>query len=199
MQWLSPTLLAIQVITSLAIIVLVLLQQGKGADMGASFGGGSAGSVFGATGAANFLSRATKWVAIVFFISTGALAYISHHPGSSILEGGIMQGFKEAPARAPASPKTPLAPVGPAVPSVPGNASTPAPAPSSSSSPAPSTSKAATPAPAIPSSTSNSVPAAPASTAVPSAPAAAADTNQKQSSTHNSPAAPASGAPASSK
>lgn len=200
MQWLSPTLLAIQVITSLAIIVLVLLQQGKGADMGASFGGGSAGSVFGATGAANFLSRATKWVAIVFFISTGALAYISHHPGSSILEGGIMQGFKEAPAKAPASTKTPLAPVGPAVPSVPGSAPTPASVPSSSSSlPAPLTSKAATPAPVAPPSPSNSVSAAPASSAVSGTPAVPAATNQKQSSTQGSPAVPASGAQTSSK
>lgn len=66
MQWLSPVLLSIQVISSLSIIVLVLLQQGKGADMGSSFGGGSAGSLFGATGAANFLSRATKWAAIIF-------------------------------------------------------------------------------------------------------------------------------------
>lgn len=54
-------LLAVQVISALAIIVLVLLQQGKGADMGSAFGSGSSGSLFGATGAANFLSRATKW------------------------------------------------------------------------------------------------------------------------------------------
>lgn len=198
MQWLSPTLLAIQVITSLAIIVLVLLQQGKGADMGASFGGGSAGSVFGATGAANFLSRATKWVAIIFFISTGALAYISHHPGSSILEGGIMQGFKEAPTKAPAPAKAPLAPVGSAVPSVPGSVSTPAPAPSSPSAPAAPASRTATPAPSG-ASTANSVPAAPAPSAVPGTAGAAAAANQKQPSTHNSPAVPASGVPASSK
>ena len=55
-------LLAVQVISALAIIVLVLLQQGKGADMGSAFGSGSSGSLFGATGAANFLSRATKSV-----------------------------------------------------------------------------------------------------------------------------------------
>ena len=191
MQWLSPTLLAIQVITSLAIIVLVLLQQGKGADMGASFGGGSAGSVFGATGAANFLSRATKWVAIVFFMSTGALAYVSHHPASSVLDGGIMQGFKEAPATAPAPTKTPLAPLGSAVPSVPGSASTPAPSSPTGSS-APSAPKTVTPA-------SRSVPATPASNAVPVVPAAPATTSSKQSSTQSSPAVPASSVPASSK
>ena len=58
--------------------MLVLLQQGKGADMGSAFGSGSSGSLFGATGAANFLSRATKWAAVVFFASTAGLAYVSH-------------------------------------------------------------------------------------------------------------------------
>lgn len=130
MQWLSPVLLAIQVISSLGIILLVLLQQGKGADMGSSFGGGSAGSLFGASGAANFLSRTTKWAAIIFFVSTSGLAYIAHHPGSSILETGIMHGFQEAP-RAPAAP-----PTGAAVPSVPGSAPASAPAAGQSSVPA---------------------------------------------------------------
>ena len=91
MQWLPSLLLAIQVISSLSIIVLVLLQQGKGADMGSSFGGGSAGSLFGATGAANFLSRTTKWAAVVFFASTIGLAFVSHRTGDSIIDSGIMQ------------------------------------------------------------------------------------------------------------
>jgi preprotein translocase subunit SecG len=112
MEWLSPTLLAIQVLSSLSIIVLVLLQQGKGADMGSSFGGGSAGSLFGASGAANFLSRTTKWAAVVFFVSTAGLAYVSHQPIGRAPEGGIMQGFQ------PTVPGTPSA-SGSAVPSVP--------------------------------------------------------------------------------
>jgi len=66
-------LLAVQILSALSIIMLVLLQQGKGADMGSAFGSGSAGSLFGATGAANFLSRATKWAAVVFFVATGSL------------------------------------------------------------------------------------------------------------------------------
>mgnify|MGYP006192640991 CR=1 FL=1 len=91
MQWLSPVLLAIQVVSSLSIIALVLLQQGKGADMGSSFGGGSAGSLFGATGAANFLSRTTAVLASVFFVCTLALAYFGHSVsrdsgGGSVLE-----------------------------------------------------------------------------------------------------------------
>ncbi|HWK62000.1 MAG TPA: preprotein translocase subunit SecG [Eoetvoesiella sp.] len=121
MHWLTSVLLAIQVISSISIIVLVLLQQGQGADMGSSFGSGSAGSLFGASGAANFLSRTTKWAAIIFFASTIGLAYVSHHTANSILDGGIMQGFKEQPA-APA----PVAPQGSAVPSVPGSAPAPA-------------------------------------------------------------------------
>lgn len=85
-------LLVIQIITSFAIIVLVLLQQGKGADMGSAFGSGSAGSLFGATGAANFLSRATKWAAVVFFMTTMALAYIANS-GDRRDDTGIMDSF----------------------------------------------------------------------------------------------------------
>lgn len=108
MEWLSSFLLAIQVISSLSIIVLVLLQQGKGADMGAAFGSGSAGSVFGATGAANFLSRMTKWAAVIFFASTIGLAWVSHRTGDSILDSGIMQGYEEeAPVEGPAVPQAP--------------------------------------------------------------------------------------------
>lgn len=113
MQWLSPALLTIQVISSLAIIVLVLLQQGKGADMGSAFGSGSAGSLFGASGAANFLSRTTKWAAIIFFATTGGLAYLAHHPSSSSTVQGVMQGFKQAPAPAPAGSAVPTVPSAP--------------------------------------------------------------------------------------
>lgn len=95
MELFASVLLAVQVLTSLSIIVLVLLQQGKGADMGSAFGGGSAGSLFGASGAANFLSRMTKWAAIVFFASTMGLAWVAHHPSGSMLDGGVMQGFEQ--------------------------------------------------------------------------------------------------------
>ena len=94
MQWLSSFLLGVQVLSSLSIIVLVLLQQGKGADMGSSFGGGSAGSLFGSAGAANFLSRTTRWAAIVFFAATIGLAYNAHNTGNSILDGGLMQDYQ---------------------------------------------------------------------------------------------------------
>jgi len=86
-------LLVIQIITSFTIIVLVLLQQGKGADMGSAFGSGSAGSLFGATGAANFLSRATKWAAVIFFLTTMALAYVANS-GNQPDDTGIMDTFQ---------------------------------------------------------------------------------------------------------
>jgi len=117
MEWLSPVLMAVQVISSLSVIVLVLLQQGKGADMGSAFGSGSAGSLFGAAGAANFLSRTTKWAAIVFFVSTAGLAWLSHQPEGGVIDAGVMQGFEvpQVPGSATAVPATPDA----AVPSVP--------------------------------------------------------------------------------
>lgn len=129
MSWMFTVLLVVQILASLSIISLVLLQQGKGADMGSAFGSGSAGSLFGATGAANFLSRATKWAAVVFFISTIGLAYVSNR-GAKGQDTGIMSNFTQtAPVPAPAGSAVPgLAPAVPAAPAVPGAAATPAPA-----------------------------------------------------------------------
>ena len=121
MEWLSPVLMAVQVISSLSVIVLVLLQQGKGADMGSAFGSGSAGSLFGAAGAANFLSRTTKWAAILFFASTAGLAWLSHKP-QGVIDAGVMQGFEvpQVPGSVPAAPNgaVPSAPASSAVPNV---------------------------------------------------------------------------------
>ena len=92
--------LVLHVLAALGIVVLVLLQHGKGADMGAAFGSGSSGSLFGASGSANFLSRTTAVLAAVFFVCTLALAYFSHSvaPASS---GSVLE--RAAPATAPAS------------------------------------------------------------------------------------------------
>jgi preprotein translocase subunit SecG len=109
-------LLVVQIVTSFSIIVLVLLQQGKGADMGSAFGSGSAGSLFGATGAANFLSRATKWAAVVFFLATMGLAYMANM-GNRPQDTGIMETFSP-------NQSVPTAPSG-ALP-VPGGATVPA-------------------------------------------------------------------------
>lgn len=151
MSWMFNLLLVVQILSSLAIISLVLLQQGKGADMGSAFGSGSAGSLFGATGAANFMSRATKWAAVVFFISTIGLAYVANR-GNTGQDTGIMQNFTQtAPVAPPAGSAVPgVAPMAPAAPAVPG------------ASPA-------APANAVP-----GVPAVPATPAVPAAPAAPA-------------------------
>ena len=104
MAWLTTLLIVVQVIAAIAVIVLVLLQHGKGADMGAAFGGGASGSLFGATGSANFLSRSTGVVATVFFVATLGLAYTSteiKRPASDT--GGVMG----APATTPSPVTTP--------------------------------------------------------------------------------------------
>ncbi len=82
--------LTMQMLSALAMIGLILVQHGKGADMGAAFGSGGSGSLFGASGSANFLSRTTAVLATVFFVCTLALAYFGNlHPTSSasVLEG----------------------------------------------------------------------------------------------------------------
>ena len=90
MAWWITLLVIVQIVCALSIIILVLLQHGKGADMGAAFGGGASGSLFGATGSANFLSRSTAVLATVFFLATIGLAYsgTSHRVTKS--EGGLM-------------------------------------------------------------------------------------------------------------
>ena len=101
------TILVVHVLVALGIIGLVLLQHGKGADMGASFGGGASGSLFGATGSANFLSRFTAILAAIFFVTSLGLAYIATNKPR---ESGVMDGVKEVPAApAPAAAEKPAA------------------------------------------------------------------------------------------
>jgi preprotein translocase subunit SecG len=84
MNLLLTVVLALQMLSALGMIGLILVQHGKGADMGAAFGSGSSGSLFGASGSANFLSRTTAVLATVFFVSTLALAYFGNlRPASS--------------------------------------------------------------------------------------------------------------------
>lgn len=77
MDWLFSVLLTIHTLVALAIIGLVLMQHGKGADMGAAFGSGASGSLFGASGSANFLSRTTAILTAVFFASSLTLTYLA--------------------------------------------------------------------------------------------------------------------------
>ena len=93
--------LALQIIAALVMIGLVLIQHGKGADMGASFGSGASGSLFGATGSANFLSRSTAACAAVFFVCTLALAYTANARPRGDTAGSVLDrpvGGASAPA-----------------------------------------------------------------------------------------------------
>lgn len=100
MNYLFSVVLVVHILAALGIIGLVLIQHGKGADMGAAFGSGASGSLFGATGSANFLSRTTAVLAVVFFSTSLALAYLaSAKPKNS---GSVMQEVvQSAPASAP--------------------------------------------------------------------------------------------------
>ena len=119
--WLT-LILVVQLLSALVMIGLVLVQHGKGADMGASFGSGSSGSLFGATGSANFLSRSTAVCATIFFLCTLALAFAGtagvKRGGSSVLDRPAAAASAAAGASAPAAGVIPgAAPVAaPAVP-----------------------------------------------------------------------------------
>ena len=105
MQIWNTVLSALQLITALVMIGLVLIQHGKGADMGASFGSGASGSLFGASGSANFLSRSTAACAAVFFACTLALAFSSNEGRSS---GALGSGGSVLDRAAPAASAPPV-------------------------------------------------------------------------------------------
>ena len=128
MNFLFNLILTVQLLTALGMIGLILVQHGKGADMGAAFGSGGSGSLFGASGSANFLSRTTAVLATVFFVCTLALAYLgTHGPADS---GSVLErAGSSAPAAAPAASG--------AAGQIPGNspaAAVPAPAPATPAS-----------------------------------------------------------------
>lgn len=101
MNTLLAIVIVVQVVTALVIIGLVLLQHGKGADMGAAFGSGASGSLFGASGSSNFLSRSTGVAAGVFFVATLALSFIGSRPITAGGGAGVMDQL-------PATPATPV-------------------------------------------------------------------------------------------
>jgi preprotein translocase subunit SecG len=122
MDFWMKVLLSAHVLIALGIIGLVLIQHGKGADMGSGFGGGASGSLFGATGSANFLSRSTAVLATAFFISSLGLAYLATSKPKS--GASVMESVKEQPVeqKAPSDvpvPKEPSAPEGAASKKVP--------------------------------------------------------------------------------
>lgn len=87
---------AVHVLLAVVLIVLVLLQHGKGADMGAAFGSGSAGSLFGASGSATFLSRATGLVAAMFFVTSMSLTYLSMNQTESSSVMNLIDRIEES-------------------------------------------------------------------------------------------------------
>jgi preprotein translocase subunit SecG len=103
----TTVLIVLHVLVALAIIGLVLLQHGKGADMGSGFGGGASGSLFGATGSANFLSRTTAVLAALFFILSLALAYTATRKpaeeGGGVIDVIRQQQQVPAPSQKPAA------------------------------------------------------------------------------------------------
>ena len=102
MNVLFNLIVVLQVVSALAIIGLVLVQHGKGADMGAAFGSGASGSLFGASGSSNFLSKSTAIAAAIFFSATLALAYFGTSRPAANVDAGVM-GRAAAPATAPAN------------------------------------------------------------------------------------------------
>jgi len=108
----TTIILIVHILAAIAIIGLVLLQHGKGADAGAAFGAGAAGgvsgSVFGAQGSSNFLSRTTAILATVFFVTSLSLAYLSHSskaaPKSIMEKTSVSEQPKSAPETTPAAP-----------------------------------------------------------------------------------------------
>jgi preprotein translocase subunit SecG len=102
----------VHVLTAVVLIGLVLMQHGKGADMGAAFGTGSAGSLFGSSGSANFLSRSTAVAATLFFITSLSLTYLYSHPSEKL---GVMDKVNPTATQAvPVSPAAAPAGVSPA-------------------------------------------------------------------------------------
>jgi preprotein translocase subunit SecG len=102
MSFLMTVILVVQMLSALAMIGLILVQHGKGADMGAAFGSGGSGSLFGATGGANFLSRTTAVLAGVFFVCTLMLAYLGNNRPAAA-SGSVLEGAAVT-APAPAAP-----------------------------------------------------------------------------------------------
>ncbi len=95
----------VYVLVAIAMIALILMQRGSGAAAGSGFGAGASGTVFGARGASNFLSKSTKWLAVVFFGISLFMAWYATHGARSTGEGlGVMSTQVEAPAATPAAP-----------------------------------------------------------------------------------------------
>jgi preprotein translocase subunit SecG len=101
----ATLLITLHVLVCISLIIIVLLQAGKGAEAGATFGAGASQTVFGATGGQNFLGKLTTAAAIIFMLTSLTLAYFMDQPSA----GSIMPSTVEAPAAAPSLPTIPPA------------------------------------------------------------------------------------------
>jgi preprotein translocase subunit SecG len=111
MNMLETVLLIVHLLIAVGICAFVLLQHGKGADMGAAFGSGASGSLFGASGSANFLSRTTAILAAVFFASSLGLTWFGSRHGatSGVMHQGVMEKSAPKTSDVPAAPTAPPA------------------------------------------------------------------------------------------
>ena len=101
MEWLKTLLIIVQIVAAIGVIGLVLVQHGKGADMGAAFGSGSSGSLFGAAGSANFLSRLTGILATIFFLCTIGITWMGSAKSQN---NGVLSGTSAPVVAAPEVP-----------------------------------------------------------------------------------------------
>jgi preprotein translocase subunit SecG len=141
MDILHTIIIIVHLVAALVIIGLVLLQHGKGADMGASFGSGSAGSLFGASGSANFLSRTTAITATVFFVTSLSMAFLATHKpraegGTGVMDGISAPAAPAAPAGKGATPPVPAPAAAPSPAAIPGQEPGKAAAPAGAAAPA---------------------------------------------------------------
>ena len=112
MSTFETILLILLVVNALALTGIVLLQHGKGADVGAAFGSGAANTIFGARGSASFLTKATAWLSLAFFVISFLLAYTAKERAAGLRDEGIPElgvPTKVAPAAPPATSDTPAA------------------------------------------------------------------------------------------
>jgi len=137
--------IVVQVLSAIAIVGLVLLQHGKGADMGAAFGSGASGSLFGASGSSNFLSKSTALAAAIFFASTLGLSVLASKGNVASSGAASVMDSVKAPAPAPVSGSAAIPSAAPAPAPAPA-AATPAPVETPAASAAASAASAASPA-----------------------------------------------------
>ena len=118
-------IIILHIVVSVALSLIILLQTGKGADIGAVFGGGSSQTLFGSSGPTSFLSKMTAAAAVIFMLTSLFLAYFSgNRPASSIMKGGVPAQAMPGPVEPPAIPPSPQG-----IPAAPGGTAPQSPAP----------------------------------------------------------------------